>query len=271
MYLTKITRFAVGAAITFASAATFAAPIMPSFDGAPTGWTVDRYDPAGFADVGTFMGRNDVLGISIDESTASANRPAGQQATFYNTQGRAHVTTVATGSVLAADLFIPTSWGSADNGSVRTDMWSVIVDGFGVRTDDYGIIGFTNYGGMARLRVFDGDAGGDGWINLLAAIDFGDWNSLAIEYTGASLVYTVGGNVVYTDATLGAGAAGIGSVIMQAYNFGDPAIQGANLVPYTAHWSAAQAATVPEPGTLALFALGLLGAATMRRKAGHSA
>ena len=67
--------------------AAVAAPVMPSFDNAPAGWSVDRYAPASFADVGVFQGRDNVLGIGIDSSTNSANRPGGQSATFYNTQG----------------------------------------------------------------------------------------------------------------------------------------------------------------------------------------
>ena len=131
---------------------------------------------------------------------------------------------------------------------------------------DYTIIGFTNFGGAARLRVWDGDIAG-GWIDLTTEINYDAWTSLAIDFTGSSYVYSVNGTPVYTDNFIH-GSNYFSAVLMQAYNFGDPLAAQANLSSYDAHWANAE---VPEPGIIALFGLGLLGFAASRRKSGKSA
>jgi hypothetical protein len=268
MFSTKFVPMVAGLACAFATAAASAAPIMPDFSTVPAGWTTDRYDPASFSNVGPVQGRNDVLGIGIDASTNLANRTPGYQSTFYNTQGKAHVAAGGAGSVLAADLYIPEAWRDAANGHVRTDLWAVATNAVNA-VSAYGIIGFTNYGGTARLRVYDEHLAGF-WFDVGTPVDFNDWTSLAVEFTGSALEFSVNGALVYTDATIG-GTTGFGSVIMQAYNFADPAIAGANPLAYTANWSNTMAAEVPEPGTLALFGLGMLGFGALRRKAKRAA
>jgi len=100
-------RAAVFIAITvFLSAGVIRADIMPSFANVPAGWSVDRYAPASFTNVGAFQGRNDVLGIQITSTGDLANRPGGYQYTFYNTQGMGHAVTGGAGSELDADLYI---------------------------------------------------------------------------------------------------------------------------------------------------------------------
>lgn len=144
-----------------------AADLMPDFASVPTGWTTDRYDPASFSNVGTYQGRNNVLGIGIDRAGKLANRGGAYQSTFYNTQGRQHAVTGGAGSFLAADLYIPDSWRDAvANGNVRTDMWGVMQNAVPVVpvVTAYPIIGFTNYGGAAVFVCGTRTLLMDGWI-----------------------------------------------------------------------------------------------------------
>lgn len=244
------------AALTATSLSVQATEVMPNFGSAPAGWVTDRYQPNSFSNVGTYQGRNDVLGIGISSAQNSANR-GGQSGTFYNTQGMQHAITGGAGSSLSADLFVNQSWGSSVNGNVRTDMWGVMTDGAAV--SDYPIIGFTNYGGAARYRVWDDT----GWHDLATAVAYDAWTSFQILFTGTSYDYFINGASVYSDTAIG-GSTGFSAVIMQAYNFADPAIASPVLADYTAHWSNAQ---VPEPATLALLGIAIVGlGATRRRK-----
>jgi hypothetical protein len=142
-------------------------------------------------------------------------------------------------------------------------MWGVMNNATAV--SDYTIFGFSNYGGAARLRVYDGDTA-NGWVDIATAINFNAWTSLAIDFTGSSYVYSVNGTAVYTDNTIN-GSTSFSRTLMQAYNFADPSIANASALPYVANWANAE---VPEPGIIALFGLGLLGFAASRRKAAKS-
>lgn len=214
-----------------------AAPIMPDFATLPTGWTTDRYEPASFANIGTYQGHANVLGIGIDATTGQNARPASYTSLFYSTQGRKYTFSPVEGpgSVLSADLYIPASWGDSANGHVRTDMWGTMVDSSTV-VSAYPIIGFSNYGGVPRLRVWDGD----GWVDLSTTITYDTWTAFAIELLAdTSINYYVNGALVHTDATTG-GSVAFKEVIMQAYNFEHSDIAGAIVAPYTAHWSNTQ-------------------------------
>lgn len=263
----------VGALIGLVPAAgALAAMVMPDFSTVPTDWTTDRYDPYSFSNVGVYQGKSDVLGIAINRAQGASARPSGYGDMFYNTQGRQHALSGAgVGSVLGASLFIESAWSQAASGNVRSDMWGVVSDTPYVDTNSitqYPVIGFTNFEGAARYRIFDGDLnGGSGaWVDLTNTVQFGTWVDFEIELTATSIIYSVDGNVVYTDTTTGGGTQ-FSATIMQAYNFFDTSIANAMPANYVAHWANLDAdGTVPEPGTLVLFALALLGASSVRRR-----
>ena len=61
-------------------------------------------------------------------------------------------------------------------------------------------------------------------------------------------------------------ATGISTVIMQAYNFNDPALTNGS-TDYTALWSNTEAViATPEPASIALLATGLVGVAGWSRR-----
>lgn len=249
----------IAGAVSLLAGAAHADAIMPDFAGAPAGWTTDRYDPHSFGDIGTQFGRDHVLGIGISSAEGSANRAAtGQQGTFYNTQGRQHAVAGGAGSVLSADLYLPSSWRDVSQGTRRTDMWGVMTDSTSA-VSAYTIIGFTNDGNGARFRVWDDTD----WHDVAGSFVFGGWNTLSIDFTGTSFRYLLNGSQVYEDMSID-GTTGFSATIMQAYNYYDPTLQNVVASDYTAYW--ADAAAVPEPGTLTLICAGLAGIGVVRRR-----
>lgn len=246
-----------GLAFAFGAHAAFATQLMPDYAGVPTGWVTDRYEPNSFSNVGSFQGRNDVLGIGITSAEGLNNRPAAYQSTFYNTQGRQYDISGGVNDWVSADLYIPSNWNSLSTAflapTVRSDMWGVMSDGSAVSS--YPIIGFTNYAGAPRYRIWDADAGG--WVDLATPVVYDDWTSFEILFDGSAFVFSIDGTIVYTDSTIN-GSVQFDALIMQAYNFfGDASLGQVNAQDYVAHWSNAQV-QVPEPGAFGVFAAGLL-------------
>lgn len=247
--------------------AGYANSIMPDFADVPTNWVTDRYQPNVFTSIPTYQGRDNVLEIGINRAQGISARPGAYQSMFYNTQGMQYALTGGAGSVLSADLWIEEEWSDASLGTVRSDMWGVMTDGAAV--SDYPIIGFTNYGGTARYRVYD-DETANGWVDLATPVSYDDWTSFAILFTGTSYEYSINGALVYTDSTIGQ-TTGFSAAIMQAYNFFDPALGSLVAANYEAHWSNTPApVATPEPGTMILMGIGALGAVFMRRRSQKS-
>ncbi len=269
----QLNKFAVVASAgLWACSTAFAIEVMPSFAGAPGGgWNTDRFDAAVFTDIGTYQSRNNVLeiGITAAENVANRGNASGQgylKGSFYNTQGKLRAITGGAGDTLSADLYIPAAWSNASNGNVRTDMWGIMVDSAAptpappaTRTNDYPIIGFTNYDGAARLRAYDSNDGI--WTNFSAPINYDAWNALSIKFTGTSFEYSVNGSLVYTDTDLSTAAPSkFGYTIMQAYNFGDPSLPSVtSTADYSVHWSNVSAVPEPEAYVLALSGLMMVG------------
>ncbi|MBK8195611.1 MAG: right-handed parallel beta-helix repeat-containing protein [Lewinellaceae bacterium] len=193
-------------------------------------WYPDRYRPAGFAMDN--LGGENVLKISIDGINDGAlNRPSGQQGTFYNTQGRKINQCGKCVTLLRGEIYIPSDWATKHR---RTDMWATtftIADA----ALDYPIIGFANVDGVSpTLRYWDGSGLGV-WVNV-AGLVYDTWITLESSLSGGNIVYKVNNVIVGTVPS--ASSVYFGNIIMQAYNFNDPALPLVNQSTdsYDAYW-----------------------------------
>lgn len=282
-----------------ASASAQALPTYPITDGAAnqTTWAVDRYRPAVFVNAGTVAGRENVLRLGVAEADGPGNRPAAQSSSFFNTQGRRLrlLDWTSRPYSLVGSTRIPAAWASSTGlaDSRRTDLWTVLTD-VGVQDVSravFGIIGFTNEGappagyrqpaerahmppeympeggGSGRYRVFDSHAGG--WQDLPAPVRYDTWSDFCVTYTGSTLEYRIGNELVYTDNTLTftvggvtTAVAGVMEIIMQAQNYGQRPVPPGGIagVTYDTNWSSLAAG----PGDCSAVLIGSGHAADLR-------
>jgi hypothetical protein len=198
-------------------------------------WVQDRYSPHSFQNYIIYNHRIDVIGVEINTAESYTNRTGGQNATFYNTQGKGHLVLPAQTTVKSS-LYIPASWADPTQGSRRTDLW---VETFPANTD-YAIIGFTNYQGPARYRVWTELSGGS-WQDLVTPVQYDQWTDFKISYDGNNWTYYINGVLVLTMIGLAPNEPWL-DIKLEVYNFtGDPSITGAfsgnPLGDYTAFWT----------------------------------
>ena len=159
-------------------------------------WANDRYPPHAFRNWVIWQGKTNVLGLEIDGSDGFNSRPPAFRSTFYDTQGKNHASKPAD-RVVSSSLWVPAAWGDPSLGSRRTDLWIEI----NPSNSDYSIIGFTNYGGPPRYRVWT-EQGGGMWIDLPTLVVYNAWTDFRIEYDGTNFKYFINNVLVQTEASL---------------------------------------------------------------------
>lgn len=247
-----------------ASAQLVAQDISPNLaTTVPGSFYTDRYTPTLFQLANGVHGRNNVL--QLQAGTDAANRPNGQQGSFYNTQGMKTDVNTSGSWLFQSDLFVESSWATSRLGYVRTDLWAAATDDVSfLNPSAYPIVGFTNYGGAARFRGYDVNTGL--FNDFAAPVLFGAWNTLGMGFNSATNTFSYYVNGALAGSVVGGDpATGVANVMYQAYNFNDPALQISGNPNAVVEWSNTSS-VVPEPSTYALMAFGLGGVFFMRRK-----
>ena len=184
-------------------------------------WYVDRYAPASF-EMFDFSGEN-VIKHSIDGvNDGSANRGA-QSGSFYNTQGRKYDLGVGA-TKLYADIYIPADF---ETNHRRAGLWGTVVD-LNDNITAYPILSFRNVDGMSpTFSYYSSDL--QDWVDLSTSITYDAWYSLEIvlDLADQEFEYYINGALVGSDAASFGNTTHAQNMILQAYNFNDPALDAA--------------------------------------------
>ncbi len=208
-----------------------------TFDAAPVisaiktdnAWYPDRYRPAGFTNA--ILGGGNVLKISIDGvADGSVGRGGSFTGSFYNTQGRKFNQCNKCVTVMKGSLWVPADW---QTNKRRSDMWASAADPT-TTIQSYPILGFRNPDGISPgIYFWDGNVG---WVNSGVSVTYNQWYNLEFRLVGSDIQYLVNGTNVGTVSANG--ATYFADVMLQAYNFNDPALPVANQSSdsYDAYW-----------------------------------
>ncbi len=180
-------------------------------------WSTDRYAPELFES--QYFDGDNRLHIQISSDDNAANR-GGQSGTFYNTHGRQIQTNIGFPAIMRGKLYIGADWATQHR---RTDIWGVLSNASNEVTD-YPIIGFANTtGSNPTFRIWDQDIT-NGWVDISYPVNYGQWYDFVVEYSNTDIKYYINNELVLTDLTVDMSSSQLKAIIVQGYNFGDPAL-----------------------------------------------
>ncbi len=259
---------AASAAIVVAASAT-AGTVTSNFDNAgdvilsPTQgagvWYTDRYAPGVFASGQSGGSRTGVLQHGVRVADAAANRPNGQQGTFYDYQGRKYDIGLS-GAVqrVGIDLYVDSGagvgvnagiWGTTSNSSNSNLYYPILA----FRQSSSGAYA-TGFYFFDTLGTFGG-----GWLDVMTGIAGQSWNELEIVFTvGVGYEVFINGMSEFTYAdTI---SENLENIILNQYNFGvDQDVYWDNFV-------ATDASAIPLPTAGALGMAGVMVLGARRRR-----
>lgn len=208
-------------------------------------WTTDRA-AAGFANIGDYEGRKNVLRLSIDPSAHDDNN-------FYNFQGVKQnlegMEIPAGNAFLRGDMWIPDSaeWASGtEEDYINAGIWASTMSAGDNEITSFPILHFTNADGEGHLRAWDPVEGE--WVDLpetASLIKAGGWNrfDIRIHPESGKFEYLFNGEKVWSrDMPEGfeSDYARFKEVFLQGYNNGVTA--------FDAHWSSLYAGLLAGHG-----------------------
>ena len=201
-------------------------------------WGVDRAAPAGFEIINNELVMTVAGPADIDD--------------FFNTQGM--YLDIGESTFMSIDMYIDSSWSQPES---YGGFWATAFDD----TDTisaYPILEFQGYAG-GDIASYDIDSGlpDAGWGAYSTLFNWDAFNTLAFEITNAGVEYSLNGVTVHTNSV--SNIEYFGEVILNGfYEESDFTVRYDNLT--------YGSVDVPEPATLAIFALGLMGLASRRFK-----